>query len=138
FVLLPDPDSRLELTAALARAVCDRHAGLGADGAIRVARDGAGRFVMDYRNADGSVAEMCGNGARVFARYLVDACWAPAGRIEFDTRGGPRWAELDETGDVLIGTGPVRVRGPSTARLAGTEIAGVVVDVGNPPLVCLT
>lgn len=137
FVLLPDPDSRLDLSAALARAVCDRHAGIGADGAIRVGRDERGGFVMDYRNADGSVAEMCGNGARVFARYLVDAGWAPAGRIDFATRGGPRWAELDETGDVLVGMGSVRVGQPSAAILAGSEIAGVAVDVGNPHLVCL-
>ena len=137
FVLLPDPDSRLELTAELARALCDRRAGIGADGAIRVGRDERGGFVMDYRNADGSVAEMCGNGARVFARYLVDAGWAPAGRIDFATRGGPRWAELDERGDVLIGMGPVRVGPPSTAAVGGDEIAGVAVDVGNPHLVCL-
>ena len=92
FVLLPDPEGTLELTAELARALCDRHAGIGADGVIRVARDDAGRFVMDYRNADGSLAEMCGNGARVFARYLVDAGWASPGRIDFVTRGGLRTA----------------------------------------------
>ena len=136
FVLLPDPDSRLELTAELARALCDRHAGLGADGAIRVARDGQGRFLMDYRNADGSLAEMCGNGARVFARYLVDAGWARPGRIEFTTHGGPRWAELGSTGDVTIGMGPVRMGAASTATIAGVEIDGVAVDVGNPHLVC--
>lgn len=137
FVLLPDPDGHLELTAEMVRAVCDRHAGIGADGAIRVGRDGAGRFLMDYRNADGSVAEMCGNGARVFARYLVDAGWAPAGRIDFLTRGGPRWAELGPTGDVLVGMGQVRIGAPSTATIGGDEIAGVAVDVGNPHLACL-
>jgi diaminopimelate epimerase len=136
FVLLPDPDGTLELTAGLTRALCDRHAGLGADGAIRVARDGTGGFLMDYRNADGSLAEMCGNGARVFARFLVDAGWADPGRIEFATRGGPRWAELGPTGDVTIGMGPVRVGAPTTATIAGDEIPGVAVDVGNPHLVC--
>ena len=136
FVLLPDPDGTLELTAALTRALCDRHAGLGADGAIRVCRDGQGRFLMDYRNADGSLAEMCGNGARVFARFLVDAGWAPPGRIEFSTLGGPRWAELGTSGDVTIGMGPVTVGGASTATIAGSQIDGVAVDVGNPHLVC--
>jgi len=136
FVLLPDPDGALELTAELTRALCDRRAGLGADGAIRIAPDGVGRFLMDYRNADGSLAEMCGNGARVFARFLVDAGWAPPGRIEFTTRGGPRWAELGPTGDVTIGMGPVTVGGASTASIAGVEIKGVAVDVGNPHLVC--
>ncbi|HET8589371.1 MAG TPA: diaminopimelate epimerase [Nakamurella sp.] len=137
FVLLPDPDGVLELTPALARAVCDRHAGLGADGVIRVARDESGRFLMDYRNADGSAAEMCGNGARLFARYLVDAGWAPPGRIDFVTRGGVRTAELGRSGDVLIHMGPVRLGPPSTAIVGGAELAGVAVDVGNPHLVCL-
>jgi diaminopimelate epimerase len=137
FVLLPDPDGVLELTPALARAVCDRHAGIGADGVIRVARDDAGRFVMDYRNADGSIAEMCGNGARLFARYLVDAGWASPGRIDFVTRGGMRAAELGDTGDVLIHMGPVRLGSSSTVVLGGDELSGVAVDVGNPHLVCL-
>ena len=80
FVLLPDLDGALELTPALVRALCDRHAGVGADGVLRVVRSendaegkefaGDAEFFMDYRNADGSVAEMCGNGVRVFMRYL--------------------------------------------------------------------
>src|SRR5664280_2947488 len=67
FVLLPDPDGTLEVTVGQVRAICDRHAGLGADGIIRVAPGPSGSdaaFVMDYRNADGSFAQMCGNGAR--------------------------------------------------------------------------
>ena len=138
FVLLPDPEGTLELTAELARALCDRHAGIGADGAIRVARDDAGRFVMDYRNADGSPAEMCGNGARVFARYLVDAGWASPGRIEFVTRGGVRSAELGAAGDVTIQMGPVTVGPLGVARLRDDTFRGRQVSVGNPHLVCLT
>jgi diaminopimelate epimerase len=141
FILLPDPDGTLEVTAAQVRAVCDRHAGIGADGVIRVAPGtaaGGVAFVMDYRNADGSLAEMCGNGARLFARYLVDAGWAAAGRLTFDTRGGIRTAEVPEVGDVTIGMGPARLGESSSTKLSGLEIAGVAVDVGNPHLVCLT
>ena len=138
FVLLPDADGALELTAELARALADRHAGIGADGVIRVARDTQGRFVMDYRNADGSLAEMCGNGARLFARFLVDAGWAPPGRIEFETRGGTRTADLGPDGDVTIDLGRVVVGGSSIARVGGVSLAGTAVDVGNPHLVCLT
>lgn len=137
FVLLPDPDDSVILTPALVRALCDRHAGIGADGVIRVARDGVTGFFMDYYNADGSTAEMCGNGARVFARYLVDAGWALPGRIEFVTRGGPRWAELSSVGDVAIGMGPVAVGAPGSAIIAGETVKGVAVDVGNPHLACL-
>ncbi len=87
FVVLPDPQVRLELTVDQIAALCDRQRGLGADGVLRVARAGALRaagvlaelpdgvgeqdWFMDYRNADGSIAEMCGNGVRVFAHYLA-------------------------------------------------------------------
>ena len=141
FVLLPDPDGSLEVTAAQVRAVCDRHAGLGADGVIRVAPAPPGSeaaFVMDYRNADGSFAQMCGNGARVFTRFLVDDGWAVPGRLQFSTRGGMRTADVPITGDITIGMGPVFVGNASTARIGDLEIDGVAVDVGNPHLACLT
>src|SRR5690349_771671 len=91
---------------------------------------------MDYRNADGSMAQMCGNGARLFARYLVDAGWAEPGSIVFRTRGGTRVARLAEVGDVSIEMGPVVLSSRSRALVDGREYAGVVVDVGNPHLVC--
>ena len=137
FILLPDRDDTIDLTDRRVRALCDRHAGIGADGVIRVAPSAAGGFFMDYRNADGSVAEMCGNGARLFARYLVDAGWTPAGRIPFLTRGGTRVAHVPTTGDVSIEMGPATVGGPSHAMLPGLEVKGVAADVGNPHLVCL-
>ena len=86
FVVLPDVEARLALTPAAVSALCDRRRGLGADGVLRVttaeAALAAGVFeripegvepddwYMDYRNADGSIAQMCGNGVRVFAHYL--------------------------------------------------------------------
>ena len=136
FVLLPDPDGRLVLTAERARAICDRHAGLGADGVIRVTREADGRFFMDYRNADGSLAEMCGNGARVFARYLVDAGWQRPGRFDILTRGGARTVDVPDSGDVAVAMGPVSLGASSSARVGGQDLVGTVVDVGNPHLVC--
>lgn len=139
FVLLPDPDDVLDLTPGRVRALCDRRAGLGGDGVIRVVpvRDGGPeRFFMDYYNADGSVAEMCGNGARLFARYLVDAGWAEPGSIVFRTRGGTRVARLGPVGDVAIEMGPALVGVRSRALVGDREYAGVAVDVGNPHLVC--
>ncbi len=148
FILLPDPAGTLELTGSQVRALCDRHAGIGADGIIRIApvEHGESRppgFFMDYRNADGSYAEMCGNGARLFARFLVDAGWQTPGTFTFATRGGPRTASLAATGEVSIGMGPVTVGVESTADLSGavhsgpTSFCGTAVDVGNPHLVCL-
>jgi diaminopimelate epimerase len=141
FVLLPDPDGTLEVTPAQVRALCDRHAGLGADGVIRVSPatpGGTAGFVMDYRNADGSLAEMCGNGARLFARYLVETGWAAAGRVVFETRGGIRIADAPAHGDVTIEMGPARLGARSVTTVPNHEIAGVAVDVGNPHLVCIT
>jgi diaminopimelate epimerase len=83
FVLLPDPDGSLALPDAVVRAICDRRAGIGADGVLRVVRTehvaevaeqaAEAEWFMDYRNADGGAVEMCGNGVRVFARYLLDS-----------------------------------------------------------------
>src|SRR6478672_9488078 len=87
FVVIPDADGLLDLTDDQVAVLCDRRFGIGADGTLRVVRSAAidegadaasagAEWFMDYRNADGSKAEMCGNGIRVFARYLADAGWA--------------------------------------------------------------
>jgi diaminopimelate epimerase len=99
FILLPDPDGVLhpDLDAETVRRLTDRHTGLGADGVIRVVRSATlddGRdlaadadWFMDYRNADGSVAEMCGNGIRVMARYLWSTRLADGWDLAIGTRG---------------------------------------------------
>ncbi len=116
FVLLPDLDGARPLTAELAAALCDRRAGIGGDGVLRVVRaaadpDGAAmaadaEWFMDYRNADGSAVEMCGNGIRVFARYLVAAGLARPGTLSIATRGGVRAVRVDATGDIAVDLGP--------------------------------
>lgn len=147
FVILPDPDGTLDLTPGLVAAICDRRRGLGADGVLRVVRAakhpegvalaGEAEWFMDYWNSDGSVAEMCGNGARVFVRYLVDTGLAtPAdAALPVATRAGLVRARID--GDTIA----VEMRRPrlydaSTATLGGLTLAGTAVDVGNPHLVC--
>ncbi|GGO66107.1 diaminopimelate epimerase [Nonomuraea cavernae] len=146
FVILPDPDGELDLHPALVAAICDRRAGIGADGVLRVMRtklspevsDQAGQaeWFMDYRNADGSMAEMCGNGARVFARYLVEAGLAEPGEFAMATRGGVRRVRLGADGDVSVEMGKPVVRGRSVAGVGGHEYEGVHVDLGNPHLAC--
>src|SRR5262245_10439805 len=103
FVVLPDNDDRLDLDAELVRALCDRRAGIGADGVLRVVRTraasgGGPSWFMDYRNADGSVAEMCGNGIRVFARYLVDHGLAVGPEVAVATRAGTRVVRRETEG----------------------------------------
>ncbi len=147
FVLLPDPDGELDLTPARVAALCDRRRGLGADGVLRVVRwaalgDGPPpepgvEWFMDHRNADGSVAEMCGNGVRVFARYLADAGWLGGDGLRLGTRAGVRAASLDGA-EVSVDMGPATVGASGTASVDGVEFAGIAVDVGNPHLACVT
>jgi diaminopimelate epimerase len=144
FVLLPDPDATLDLTAARVRALCDRRAGVGADGVLRVVPAGAvdgtdvpgDLWFMDYRNGDGSIAEMCGNGVRVFARYLVDAGLVDDREFAIGTRAGVRGVVVGDD-DVTVDMGRARVTGTSLATVGGGSVAGVAVDVGNPHLVCV-
>src|ERR687897_2079188 len=98
FVVLLDREAMLDVGEAEVRFLCDRHIGIGGDGLLRAvfARhieewDGEpDLWFMDYRNADGSVAEMCGNGIRVFARYLADQGLASGAVIPIATRSGLR------------------------------------------------
>ncbi|SFW90140.1 diaminopimelate epimerase [Amycolatopsis australiensis] len=143
FVLLPDPAGRLELTEARVAALCDRRRGLGADGVLRVVRaaaldePSAGEWFMDYRNADGSIAEMCGNGVRVFARYLVDSGLAAEGGFVVGTRAGDRPVVVHPDRSVTVHMGPATITGTSVTMVAGRPFSGVAVDVGNPHLVSL-
>jgi diaminopimelate epimerase len=148
FVVLPDPDADIDLTARLVQALCNRRTGLGADGVLRVVRadcmpgevsvdDPDARWFMDYRNADGSIAEMCGNGIRVFARYLVSAGFAVPGRLRIATRDGVKSVDLGPTGDVTVDMGTAS-RLPITGcsvELDGDVFDGIAVTVGNPHVV---
>jgi diaminopimelate epimerase len=142
FVILPDPDGALDLTPELVAAICDRRAGIGADGVLRVVRskalgrDGDPEWFMDYRNADGGIAEMCGNGVRVFARYLVEAGLAAPGDLRIATRGGVRTARLGATGDVTVDMGAPEILGHSRATVSGRVYEGLGVSMGNPHLAC--
>jgi len=148
FVLLPDLDGALDLTPELVIALCDRRGGIGADGVLRVVRSSAdpdaaamaaqAPWFMDYRNADGSVSETCGNGLRVFARYLVDAGLEQPGQQTIATRGGivTTWADVD--GEVTVDMGPPQILSGATAAIDGQVFEGVTVSMGNPHLVCVT
>ena len=131
FVVLPDLDDRLDLTPELVARLCDRRAGIGGDGVLRVVRAHAdpaeARWFMDYRNADGSLAEMCGNGVRVYARYLVDAGHEAPGALSLATRGGVKQVEVGPD-VVVVDMGPAVVGAP--VLVDGVEATSV--DMGNP------
>ena len=136
FVIVPDPDGRIDLAPAQVARLCDRRAGIGGDGMLRVVRSAAhpeargmaaeADWFMDYRNADGSIAEMCGNGVRVFARYLVQAGLVSGGELAVATRAGVRRVRVAPDGPQ--GPGPVTVR-MGRAELSGAD--GIQVAVGD-------
>ncbi|MDQ0574996.1 diaminopimelate epimerase [Agromyces albus] len=153
FVLFSDPAGDTELTPTQIAAVCDRRFGVGADGVIRAVRsrnldDGASALAadsdatwfMDYWNADGSVSEMCGNGIRVFTKYLLDQGLAelhPGDSIAIGTRAGVRTVTPNRVG-FEADLGRWRLEGGELlVRAKNLPVArpGIGIDVGNPHVV---
>ncbi|MFJ6694485.1 diaminopimelate epimerase [Streptomyces sp. NPDC091272] len=143
FVIVPDPDNALDLPAPVVARLCDRRAGIGGDGLLHVVRSaahpdartmaGAAEWFMDYRNADGSVAEMCGNGVRVFARYLQHAGLVSEGELDIATRGGVKRVHLDKNGDVTVSMGrAVLPEGDVTVSVGDRSWPARNVNMGNP------
>lgn len=163
FVVIVDPDAQVDLSAERVARIADRHAGIGADGVIRIAttevllakgvitRDEAGdsrgdEWFMDYRNADGSLAEMCGNGVRVFAHVLAASnLLHPRHRsgkpFGIGTRAGRKEVTVEHFDPfdsahayVAVDMGAPEVLGLSTGKVGEFALAGLGVDMGNPHL----
>ena len=103
FVIVPNLDGKRPISAEAVARLCRRHFGIGADGALVVTPgdvlrsqgwDTSAQWFMDYRNADGSVAEMCGNGLRVFARFLVERGLEAGPAFLVGSRAGDRWVTV--------------------------------------------
>jgi diaminopimelate epimerase len=150
FVMTHDPEDRRPLSADEVRALCDRRFGIGGDGSIRVTAGTDGRPFMDYRNADGSLAEMCGNGLRCVALLLRDVDGAAGSSFEVETRSGTRHAELAPDGRVSVDMGEpnftkaaIPMRGPAWETYlrepldlgGGLVVTASAVSMGNPHLV---
>lgn len=132
FVIIFDPEDKKNISSKQTAAICNRATGIGADGLIRITkRDN--KWFMDYRNADGSVAEMCGNGIRVMARYLVDKGHQPSGIFSILTRDGAKFLSVPDSGDISVNMGQVQiVEGGITAANNGKLWNGYNINVGNP------
>jgi diaminopimelate epimerase len=127
FVIVP---AEVELTEERVRALCDRRAGIGGDGVIRPVSGEDGRWFMDYRNSDGSVSEMCGNGIRVLALYLREHEGATF-PLEIDTRDGVK--TLTEDGDEFtVDMGRPRLLAETKVAVEGRSWPAAHVDIGNP------
>lgn len=153
FVLVLDQDGSMDISPAQVARICDRHFGIGADGLIRVvpshllpegaaclAEEASAYWFMDYRNADGSIAEMCGNGVRVFARYLTEKGLVdlPDGQVfNIGTRAGVRDIQKNKAG-FAVDMG--RWKPESTDALVNVRGLDVArpsqgINVGNPHFV---
>lgn len=156
FVMVVDLDDDRPLSAEEVAAVCDRRTGVGADGVIRIVRtdrEGAS-FFMDYANADGSVAEMCGNGIRCVGVLLHDRGLTDVTSVDVLTRAGVRHLTLyaERTGvrraTTTMGTpnftrAAIPMRGPAWETFLaqpleigeGLTLTASAVSMGNPHLV---
>jgi diaminopimelate epimerase len=156
FVMVVDLDGVRPVDADLAAALCHRRTGIGADGLIRLVRSERpdASFVMDYRNADGSVAEMCGNGARCVGKLVHDLALSNERGFGIQTRAGVRRLRLHEDGGevhrITVEMGvpgftkaSIPMRGPAWETFLGESfdvgggltLKASAVSMGNPHLV---
>lgn len=142
FLVLIDLADRRPLSSGEVRALCDRHLGVGADGIVRVLGPSAGTaLVMDLCNADGSVAEMSGNGIRCMVQAAVEAGIVPEGTVTVKTLAGLRRVDYETRapglGVAAVDMGPavlgreIPVDEPIDVQRARS------VDMGNPHIVLL-
>jgi diaminopimelate epimerase len=149
FVLVLDAEGALSLSKTQIAKICDRHFGIGADGLIRVVKSESlpegkallleepnAAWFMDYYNANGSAAEMCGNGIRVFAKYLLDRGLAEiidGGTLPVGTRDGVKDITKSATG-FAVDLGRWRLEAESLVEVSGLDVPRPAqgIDVGNP------
>lgn len=150
FVLVADPDGELDLAPSLVARLCDRHIGIGADGllrAVRIGKDPSATsddpdvlWFMDYRNADGSIAEMCGNGIRVFTAFLLEEGLAevpPGATLPIGTRGGVMTVQRTATGYAVDLGRWTHGSDDIAVQIDGVDVIrpGLAIDVPNPHVV---
>ncbi|MEU8674976.1 diaminopimelate epimerase [Streptomyces sp. NPDC048560] len=143
FVIVPDPGNAIDLPASVVARLCDRRAGIGGDGLLHVVRSAAhpeaqamaaeAEWFMDYRNGDGSIAEMCGNGVRVFAHYLLRAGLVEEGDLAVATRGGVKRVHLAKDGSITVSMGRrLLPEEQVTVTVDGRSWPARNVNMGNP------
>lgn len=146
FVILEDRENLTPITAEVVHWLCDRRAGIGGDGLLRAVRaefvpelaDQGEVWFMDYRNSDGSIAEMCGNGLRVFVRYLLEQGLVDTDPVVVATRAGTRSAWPQPDGTIKVSMGPATVSAePTWIEHEGAHWPATTVDVGNPHAVVM-
>ena len=139
FLIFFDPDDQLVISAQQVAALCADGTGFNTDGIIRIIKGDDGKWFMDYRNADGSIAEMCGNGIRVMARYLVAKGHQREGIFAIDTRAGIKHLRVPADDDISVNMGKVYDESEEIkASVNGAIYSGFNINVGNPHAVVFT
>ena len=151
FVVLDRREAGEDVSPSASRAICDRRRGVGADGVLVLLPSSRAEARMVVHNADGSIAEMCGNGLRCVAKYLLDR-EPTRDALEVETGAGVLPARARRAGgevvEVEIELGPARLDAPHLPRAAGggrfiaaavpgVDWPGTAVSMGNPHLVLL-
>ena len=133
FVLVFDPENKLEFSPEQVARICDRKSGIGSDGFIRIGKESE-KWFMDYRNNDGSLAEMCGNGIRVMAKFLVERHHQSEGIFAIDTRDGVKYLSVPKSGDISVNMGGVSaLSNDIEVEVNGNKWSnGFNINVGNP------
>jgi diaminopimelate epimerase len=136
FLVLVDREGASPIDASLARALCDRRYGIGADGVIRVfaGRNGTD-LAMELRNADGTDAEMSGNGVRCLAQAVFDAGLVDGSTFRVETAAGVREVEYHDGPSATASVDMGRVVLGDESPVDAGELRALEVDVGNPHLV---
>lgn len=135
FVVADNRDGSLSLSAETIARFCDRHRGVGADGflAVEPALSSGADFRMRYYNADGGEADMCGNGARCFARFAARLLPEPPGSLAFETPAGLIRAEFSGRLVTINMSGPHDLREPAELEVAGAGLCRVhFINTGVP------
>jgi diaminopimelate epimerase len=158
FVVFHDFDRAINLSPEQVRSICHRRAGIGADGVIVIRKSSVADFFMDYINADGSIAEMCGNGIRCLAKYVYDNGYSTQRTLTIETRAGIKVVELFPGSDgkifrVRVDMGkpifnpeqiPVNIHSdnlPITdypVEACGRTFSAAILSMGNPHCVIIT
>lgn len=132
FLILFDPQGAQQIAPLDIAKMCNRATGIGADGFIRIIKKSE-KWFMDYSNSDGSIAEMCGNGIRVMARYLVERGYQPEGIFAIDTRAGIKHLRVPQEGDISVNMGQVVDEMEEIEVIHnGSSWNGFNISVGNP------
>ena len=137
FVLIYDPNDEIQLSEKQIKAICDRSFGIGADGLIKIVKKNDVWF-MDYRNSDGSIAEICGNGTRVMARFLTENKIIAQDSFVILTRAGEVQVSINQDKTISVVLGPVLDQKTEVrVRVSEHELSGRLLTAPNPHVISM-